>query len=479
MIERYSKLIVALTTQEYVDKLQAYGKMSFEEFKSTIESFMAEQNVPFEFAIDVRLKNGYSITQDLLWRGGKDLEKKLQYIIDHIDKRFFETSIERDLQTLRENGLNPDEKVKDLLRKNGFIFEMNSFGLKREQFSWNGFTVTNAGFTMSEKGMRETLDALQPQVTRMQKLGFGQVLYGPLIILNGPLFGQVYKTVEQKYQDVSAAAIYSITKDTIYLNKNTVLKFSHLSSFSHELGHRHYYKVLSPSQRQRWEAHFQNRGVFVTEEDIRELYAMMSSYAPKKTDYFMKEFVDWSEFDWGKFLLKLNKNSHMKEIVDFLAQYHHPGLNIKTARRKFVEKTILGKEYVGGVASCALRIMLFSIALKTGVGMEEAIRRTRNYSNPGTKTDKEALESAYTNCFEVVEDLLPQLIHGYAGKQIKISHSTSEYGMSNPSEDYAEAFSSYIMNMEMPEDILQEFIAMNHIRMGSKKKALRKLQVVK
>jgi hypothetical protein len=128
--------------------------------------------------------------------------------------------------------------------------------------------------------------------------------------------------------------------------------------------------------------------------------------------------------------------------------------SLAAERKAFVEEYLLETGVFGGL-SWAVKNLRIPVEFKEDPSISE--RR------------KEIALDQYDNNLKTVAEFKERIIRNWENKVIESSHSTTEYGKNNPSEDYAEAFMSYVHNFEMPEDIMREFISINNIRTGSKK----------
>jgi len=385
---------------------------------------------------------------------------------------------------------HPD--LKEVFEKHGFIFtELGGGGIKKETFEWNGFSILNAGFKY--RNMERILQELQPTVERIKKHGFGNILYNPIVFVSKPMQGQVYNTFQQQYQKQPTGAYYSVSKDHIVIKAtdwDKAMKYN--AAFAHELAHRQYYKFLTPTQRQRWEHHFNNRQVDVSAQDIAQLTRIIQSCAPTIYDSLRnEEFPDFSRFNYRKFTEKIRKNPEIKEVLDFILEYGKremgiQGKNIKTLRREYLQKIFNPEEFYsiawfGKVLPLCIEVLETQNLQQKAISLSRYTTTSKYMENKYRLSELSGEELEIAKTFARIESLYEEgvgLLRNWSsgweyfiGMTIKLPYSTSEYGKNNPQEDYAEAFEHFIHNKEMPVDIYREFVALNHIRLGSKKTA--------
>ena len=471
---------------------------TFADFKEEMEKWMAGIKAPLSYLLSGRdeetdNKKTPFFIYCLFWTDGP---KKLDWILSQVPKSEIKDSLEvfdpwQGKKVYEELLKFPE--LKAVYEKHGMIFtKLQGFGHKTESFAWNGFQVLNAGF--KNDSMKKTLEEMEPTVEILKKKGFGKVLYGPLIFVSSPLKGQVLNQFQQKYIDVSAGGYYDIPQDNIvvksyYDRKDNV----HANIVTHELGHRHYYKILSSSQRQQWQAHFKNRGLYVENENVDELLALVDSCIPDLVDPLSGiKYKDFTKANWTKFTVKLKSNSYLKEVFDFIVlsdaiNRGKSDKNIKTLRREWF-KNFINEDALGGLWWCSKHVLQLAQALKDKTFTEEVRIPSRSFNpkqdiaeNFETEGSDPRLASVW-EAYDFCREHLPKWNWGldyWRGKTIIIPHSSSEYGQNNESEDYAEAFEFFMHNREMPEDIYREFVRINNVKMGSKKKKILALSKLK
>jgi len=480
----YAELIKALP---YLCK-----SASATEFKEEITKYIEGLELPVRTVLFNR-EEETDIPVIFLIFGGYDYLNKVDWLLSKVPKNIFQEYF-FDLQHPVTKETVADYIVdtpglQEVFEKHDFIFTAyKGMGYKTSTFEWNGFTILNAGFHPDVMG--EVLEELKPVVERIKKFGFGKALYNPVVFVSSPMKGQVKNELQQKYEEVNAGGYYNIDKDHIVLRSSYWgQKNITPATFVHELGHRIYYKFLSETQRQRWQQHFRDRHIVVTEQNIRDLKKLILSCTPTIKDITGQEtFPDFSRFNYTQFTNKLRKNPEVKEVLDFIveANAENKEKNIKTKRREYFANIFdSSAPYMLGGAGKFLP--LFIKALETQKLTSEVIHASRKESIPVELWEKYKIDeleypekevalqfAKIEACYEISVELLRQWASGwnyFVGKTIRLPHSSSKYGGNNPHEDYAEAFMYFMLNREMPEDIYREFINLHNIRLGSKKTA--------
>ncbi|MFA5071186.1 MAG: hypothetical protein WC511_02335 [Candidatus Pacearchaeota archaeon] len=430
--------------------------------RCNISTFIKEMT-KFTHGIEVKLVNLLETDPPLLnvlLNVGTHKFSKLDWIFKNISKRGLQDIVFKyPFNTPGEKFWDLAQKspeALELLRKHGLVETPGEGrGIKRETFEWNGFSIVNAG--VDEEILQDLLKRLNPVMDKIRKMGFGSVLYGPLVMVGSKMSGTVLDMRQDQYKNVEAAAHFDIQNDRVVITAENLRNFKILT---HELAHRHYYKILSISQRQRWQSHFKDRGKFLTRKEISGLLDLMASCAPEKIDMNGNKFVAWDLFDYKKFDYRVyHSESNRYKTLEFMARYWVDLMKLdlvtmEEVGKAFVNDYLLEKDSFGGL-SWAAKNLRIPVELKDDPSISE--RR------------KEVAVDRYQESFETVSEFEERIIRNWENKVIEPPHSTTEYGKNNPSEDYAEAFKSYIHNLEMPEDIMREFISINNIRMASKK----------
>lgn len=421
-----------------------------------------DEMTKFSHGLQIKLVNLLETEKPMLNMLALDMQKNLQkldWIFSNISKRglhdiIFKYTTKEDLRTFWSLSYS-HPLISDLLRKHGLIETPGSgVGIKHETFEWNGFSIVNAG-VYYEEILQDVLKKLSPIVNKIRKLGFGSVLYGPLVMVSSKLAGKVLNVREDQYENVEAAAYYDRQNDRVVVTADNL---HHYQIFTHELAHRHYYKILSISQRQRWQSHFKGREKVLTRQEISDLLDLMASCAPMKKDLNGNKFVAWDLFNFKKFDTRVYKTD-MYKAYEFMASHWIKNMkfdlpSLAAERKSFVNDSLLETGSFGGL-SWAAKNLRIPVEFKDDPSISE--RR------------KEIALDQYDNNLKTVAEFKERIIRNWENKVIESPHSTTEYGKNNPSEDYAEAFMSYVHNFQMPEDIMKEFISINNIRTGSKK----------
>jgi hypothetical protein len=464
---------------------------SFTEFKTELEKYSEGNGLNVRYFMSDTDDNGTPMFFHVF--RGSDYIRKTDWLLEQIPADFFHNmylSLRDPVsKQLLSEVIVSTPGLQEVFEKHDYVFtEMEGFGHKTNTFEWNGFTILNAGFKASI--MEEVLEELQPSIDRIKKFGFGKILYNPIVFVSAPMRGQVYNQLQQQYQKTPAAGYYDVAKDNIVIKaefwgqKNVTPR-----TFVHELGHRQYYKILSNSQRQRWELHFKNRQKDISAQDISDLKKLILSCTPKIQDTIRhEEFPDFSRFNYRTFTTKLRQNLGVKEVLDFIVQREalkkDPVLrNIKTLRREYFEK-IFDSEADFSLAGLGKNLPYCLEALETQKLNQKAILASMFQTYNTYLENKYKLNSLSGEEYEITKKfakieayyefaveylrLWGQGFDYYIGRTIRLPHSSSKYGENNPREDYAEAFEHFIHNKEMPADIFKEFVNLNNIRLGSK-----------
>lgn len=458
------------------------------EFKEELSKFSNSLEMPIKYFLSENDENNIPLLFHILQ--GYDYIRKTDWLLGQIPKeRFQEHYFNFKNPVTKEtiaDVITDTPGLQEVFEKHGFIFtEWKGIGYKTSTFEWNGFTILNAGF--HPVIMKEVLEELQPSVDRIKKFGFGKVLYNPVIFVSSPMEGHVKNELQQNYEKIKAGGFYNIPKDQIVLRseywgqKNITPK-----TFVHELGHRFYYKFLSETQRQRWQQHFKDRQIVITEQKIRDLKKVILSCAPVIKDIEgTEDFPDFSRFNYAQFTHKLRKNPEIKEVVDFIVEFYaeDKSKNIKTKRREYFAKIFNPSEFynlawAGKILPLLIKTMetqkLTPAVIQVSKGEKIPVEIWSKYKIDELEMpDKETamyfakVESRYLTCISILQHWAGGWNY-FVGKTIKLSHSSSKYGENNPQEDYAEAFEHFIHNKEMPVDIYKEFVNIHNIRLGKK-----------
>lgn len=484
MVKKYS-------TQKLSDILKQLPSLclsaSGAEFSSRLEEWDRDTGIRPETFLGYSTDGSTPYIFSVLY--GNDAESKFKYLLDRIGPQRFEIlffELEGPTGTTFASLLGDNARLRPLFESYGFIFtRQGGAGYKTSSFEWNGFQVLNAGFNPETMG--DTLQELAPFIEKIKKTGFGKALYGPVVFVGAPMKGQVHSVIQQRYRDVEVGAYYDIERDNIVV-KAEPWKESGLypGRFLHELGHRVWYKVMSPTQRQRWQAHFESRGKKITKPEISAVSALIESCAGSIPGLFAKrDLVDLSEFDSASFTRKLKQNPTLKEVVDFIvlfwaeqsgAQSKQIGrLRTKWFRSCFeteIQAATLYKVLVqawekrdpSGRALALARhgrpdIEVVSRLEQEGVAPEKITPLAKIWDR--IVAESYTIRNWYRN----------RWLSGLVDTYVKLPHSVSEYGTNNEQEDYAEAFEHFMTNREMPQDIYREFVSLHGIRLGTRKKA--------
>ena len=133
------------------------------------------------------------------FESNKDTYKKLDYLINK-GANLSDAANPTDGKTLLDYAHDNDILMK-FLEKRGFTFGTSrGHGRFREKFEFGGFTVINAG--LDSDVMARTLSDLKKPISRIKKFGFGEILYGPLVIISSEMEGEVYNKKIQQYKDI-------------------------------------------------------------------------------------------------------------------------------------------------------------------------------------------------------------------------------------------------------------------------------------
>ena len=480
MINKFSTLHKAerdySSVAQFISHLKYLGlSASAEEFKTELKKYRNEIFISYEHLLEANNDIETEIPFYAYVFYGQDSVNKWDFILSVVPVERVQSWLEEKNPTLPSETFHTfvfeHPALREVFEKHNFVFtESGGSGLKRDTFEWNGFNVLNAGFNY--RNMERVLQELQPTVEAIKKHGFGKILYNPIVFVSRPMQGQVYNTYQNQYDKISAGAYYSIPKDHIVIKAtdwDTESKYN--SSFAHELGHRFYYKFLSETQRQRWQQHFKDRQIVITEQKIRDLKKVILSCAPVIKDMEGKEdFPDFSRFNYAQFTHKLRKNPEIKEVVDFIVEFYaeDKSKNIKTKRREYFTKIFNPSEFynlawAGKILPLLIKTMetqkLTPAVIQVSKGEKIPVELWSKYKIDELEMpDKETamyfakVESRYLTCVSILQHWAGGWNY-FVGKTIKLSHSSSKYGENNPQEDDAEAFEYFIHNKEMPVDI--------------------------
>lgn len=331
-----------------------------------------------------------------------------------------------------------------------------------EKFRFEGFNVVNAGLVSDELG--KVLGGIEKAARRLKSKGFGHLLYGPLIIVSQKLEGKVFDVGIAAYKDVKAGAQYFIGSDLVVVNADTFVRAvgDSMKTLFHELGHRQWFKFLSPGQRKEWLGKYEARGFRIQPEHAAYLQAAAEKSAPIVVDAMGFRFRDWSQFNYKAFMRRVaagQKKNRARDVLDHVAVSVEGG-NPKTARRKMVERETAR----GQAAYWAHHMEKLSRYMAGELNAEDLPRSIRR--DPETMY-KEAKRAIGLNPMRGIDY--------YVGSFVDKPTSTSEYGRNNTQEDYAEAFGYYMANKPMPEEIYNLFMRVSGLRKASRSAVAREL----
>lgn len=348
-----------------------------------------------------------------------------------------------------------------------------------EKFEWQGFNVINAG--INENRMKEALNLLKPIIAKMKKYGFGNLLYGPLIVTGEQLKGQKWDHSISQWVGMKAAAYYSINKDLIVFNVDWFTdNASSAQTFAHELAHRHWYKFMDQSQRQLWAGKYEERGVKIQKAHLDYIVKLLYSCTPDKTNDLGYKYKAWNEFDYDRFLKGLSAKQEkykLRDIFDTIVAKHYktgnelPG-NIKTLRRQFVEDVLIDKngETVGGPTWYVKKMDLIVSYILGRVSLNDLPRGIgRIFKDEPIKEEnrKDFYEKHVKKNIDYQDSFIESKIYNTVeGKFALIPTSSSEYGATISEEDYAEAFGNFFANWPMPREIFDLFARINKLKLA-------------
>jgi hypothetical protein len=186
--------------------------------------------------------------------------------------------------------------------------------------------------------------------------------------------------------------------------------------------------------------------------------SLFLKYTPIKKDINNFTFKDWNEFDSNKFFASLKRKGLFEIINTF---------NNKRSREDFVD-SVLDVGY-GGDKWCAGLIEQIA-KLEAGIKDDTVTSRAEHAINRGETYHslKEQLSKEYP--IERMKKSLIELLFA-----VEKTESTSEYGKNNTEEDYAEAFSAYVLNQSMPESIIFLFRKVNGLRVATNKQLIKEI----
>lgn len=118
-----------------------------------------------------------------------------------------------------------------------------------------------------ESEIRAFLASLGNQVKRIQQAGFGKAVQGMTVVIS------------LKPDDFQEAGRYEPAADTLFLGYMGISPKS--KTFTHEVGHRYYFKVMPSGARRYWEDMINKRSVTITADHIKEFVA---KYGVQGTD---------------------------------------------------------------------------------------------------------------------------------------------------------------------------------------------------
>lgn len=359
-----------------------------------------------------------------------------------------------------------NEKMLNLLAKYGAHVPSSSAGKVQEAFEFQGFTVIYAGYYPQ---MKKLLTSLSKTIKKMRSLGFGHLMYGPLIVTSQELEGPVWNEMTQEYKSMKWGAYYDHSKDRMVVNEEQFYRniSYNMQLFAHELGHRQWYKFLSPTQRATWTGKYEERGFKIQKPHVRYIAQALELSAPAASDSLGFRYRDWNEFDYKKFLGRIRRQQekhHLLDVLDAIVGYTKRfGGNPKTARRKWaLDEVGLEPWSFGGRAWCAQNIDIFSRIVKGDTGaVDELTTGARiHFMSDDPKND-------YKFCKKELERPLMSWADRLVGKMLQAPTSTTEYGRNNTREDYAEAFGNFMANQPMPREIYNLFLRVHDMHIAS------------
>lgn len=137
------------------------------------------------------------------------------------------------------------------------------------EISGIGVVVKNSGRDESyEKEVEAFLRNLKRRVDGIRAAGFGHAVRGLTVTVDFDVPKSEFET----------SAKYTPSTDTLLIYPlGLVREDGRHGTFSHECGHRFYFKALSPSARQRWEVVMTERGVQIGQTDIDRFVELVKS----------------------------------------------------------------------------------------------------------------------------------------------------------------------------------------------------------
>jgi len=394
----------------------------------------------------------------------REVVKKLDYLLkEGYDPSMvsLESSERPSLLQRAEQGA---DTLRALLEKHGYVFGTGKgegaagYGKIKEKFEYGPFTIVNAG--LNDDHMARALSELKPVIAKMKKLGFGNVLYGPIIVVSSKLDGfSVYNDQAKKYKSMTAGAYYDQSRDIVVVNADSI----NPTLFAHELGHRHWYKKMGSTQRAMWEGDFENRATRVSKQQVDMVYALFKKAVPFEKDALGFEYPNWTEFGYKRFLAALRRGQAkhaLLDVYDLIVRSAHgfSGGNIKTARRKYIGYLVEEGSFGGSYWDAK---WIPPVAEVLAGEQDPEILPSRMRGRP--REDYEFMKKYVHKPFGRLKDAARKSI----GATLVELESTTEYGKNNTREDYAEAFAHYITNKPMPERLVYLFRKVNGLKVAS------------
>lgn len=146
-------------------------------------------------------------------------------------------------------------------------------------FKHGPFVVENR-FGYRPEEYEESLTVLDQAAGKIQKAGFGSILYGDIILV----------TSKQGGIRLGWAGLYRPEQDHIVLNVEAKHRYDDVFTLVHELGHRHWYKGLTGAQRVAYE-HLYAQGGGLPLEAREDMWQALvkAEFSPKRAVGYLRD----------------------------------------------------------------------------------------------------------------------------------------------------------------------------------------------
>ncbi len=430
---------------------------------------------------------------------GKNL---LAYIISLINKgRNIENDLRTTLDILLNCGAKANKKGSDGMTAidetesfassaihsrdyNSLVKLLKYYGYKivkhitPENFEFEGFMIVNGGVDTDD--MKSALVKLKKMVIDLKKNGFGNLCYGKVFLIPDKMEGSVFNKAQAKYLSIKAAGKYYSNGDFIVINVDAFLSDRDNSILIHELGHREWFKFLSPTQRQMWIGNYEDRGLVIRKSHVNFIFKAVNDSCESKVDALKFKFIDYSTFDYVKFLRIISakqKQFFLRDILDNIIMkrtevrsWKKYAPNAKTRRKQYVVDDIVEQGVAGGLFSDSRHVYALAEYFAGKKKREDLIYGLQRLNEEQMRKEYEWCKNALKDAENLSSGTMKSIMSDVVGTFAILPSSVSDYGKNNDQEDYAETFMYFNLGYrkKLSPDVLRLFVNIHDIHLASK-----------